>query len=62
MAGETNKAFTMRMSGGGEVRYTFTSPDINTTNLDYVWASDGRLDEVFLDRMLTKLKTVIESA
>ena len=57
---EPNKAFTMRMTDGSEVRYAFAAPDTNTTKLDYVWASDGRLDAAFLDAILTKLKKVIE--
>lgn len=59
---EPNKAFTMRMVDGSEVRYSFTAPNTDITKLDYVWASDGLLDASFLDSILTKLKTVIEAS
>jgi uncharacterized protein YndB with AHSA1/START domain len=61
IAFEPNRTFAMRMSDGSEVRYTFSVQNTNKTSLDYIWASDGRLDAFFLDKILKKLKSVIEN-
>lgn len=58
---EPNKAFVMRMTDGSEVRYAFTKIDAASTQLDYVWASNGHPDAGFLDKILTKLKAILET-
>ncbi len=45
--------------GNYHVRYTFTSIDQNTTQLEYV--ETGNVDEPFTQEVLEKLKVVIES-
>jgi uncharacterized protein YndB with AHSA1/START domain len=59
---EANKIFTLRLPDGGQVSYNFSASGADATRLDYTWASDGRLDALFLDKILTKLKVVIEAA
>ncbi len=58
---ETNKMFSLRLPDRGQVSYNFSTSGADTTRLDYTWASDGRLDTSFLDKILTKLKVVIET-
>ena len=58
---EANRMFTLRLPDGGRVSYNFSASGADATRLDYTWASDGRLDASFLDKILTKLKVVIEA-
>ena len=57
---EPNKTFTLTQSDGNYLRYTFTEPTENTTNLAYEWVGD-ELEESALREILEKLKTVIEA-
>ncbi len=56
------QAFTLSKQDGGQVRYVFSAPSPGTTQLDYTWTSDTELSEEFLNALLGKLKTVIETS
>jgi uncharacterized protein len=56
---EPNKTFTLSKSDSSLLHYSFTALDAETTELEYEWTSNNP-DKVFLEKMLTKLKKVME--
>lgn len=57
---EPCSTFTLTKQGGDYLRYTFTSPSNDTTELLYEWMGE-ELEEALLKKILTKLKVVIEA-
>ncbi len=59
---EPDKSFTMAKSDGSFfVNYVFNAATPQSTRLDYTWGSEGEPDALFLDKILNKLKSVIEN-
>ncbi len=59
---EQDKTFELtRINGSYHVRYTFTPIDENSCEFEYYeWVDDGELDDTFSQKVLEKLKRIVE--
>jgi uncharacterized protein YndB with AHSA1/START domain len=59
---EKNKMFELtRINGSYHVRYIFTPIDKNSCDFEYYeWVDEGELDDTFSQKVLEKLKRIVE--